>query len=123
MKKVLHVRAGEPASASLDRARKSMEALQAGRKAEPHYSVGFASLAQMLATFTPRRLELIAALREQGPTTVAALARSLGRDYKNVHSDVAALLEWLAIERDDAGKVLVPWDEIDITLPLTKQAA
>lgn len=123
MKKVLHVKAGEPAAESMARARATMEALQAGRKAQPYFGVGFESLAQMLATFTPRRLELIAALREQGPMSIAALSRTLERDYKNVHGDVSALIEWLAIERNDDGKVFVPWDEIDIKLPLTRQAA
>ncbi|MEW6166210.1 MAG: hypothetical protein AB1651_00680 [Pseudomonadota bacterium] len=123
MKKVLNVKVGEPAAASLARARVAMEALQRGRKAAPYFGVGFESLAQMLAVFTPKRLELIAALREQGPMTVAALARALGRDYKNVHGDTAALIEWLAVERDDDGKVFVPWDEIDFKLPLTRKAA
>jgi predicted transcriptional regulator len=62
-------------------------------------------------------------LREHGPTTIAALARTLGRDYKNVHGDINALIEWLAVDRDDQGRVFVPWDEVDIRLPLTKQAA
>jgi predicted transcriptional regulator len=122
-KKILHVRAGEPATASLARARATMQSLQAGKRSEPYFGIGFESMAQMLATFTPRRLDLLATLREQGPTTIAALARALKRDYKNVHGDINALVEWLAVDRDDEGQVFVPWDEIDIRLPLTKQAA
>ena len=122
-KKILHVKAGEPATASLSRARTTMQALQAGKRSEPYFGIGFESMAQMLATFTPRRLDLLATLREQGPTTIAALARALKRDYKNVHGDINALVEWLAVDRDDEGQVFVPWDEIDIRLPLTKQAA
>jgi hypothetical protein len=29
----------------------------------------------------------------------------------------------IAVERDDDGKVFVPWDEIDFKLPLTREAA
>ncbi len=51
-------------------------------------------------------------------------ARIVGYDnYKNVHGDVAALAEWMAIERDDRGLVSVPWDEIDLRLPLQHKAA
>lgn len=123
MKKVLKVSVGAPMADSLARARATMEALQAGRTATPHYAVGFESLPQLLAVFTPKRLELIALLRERGPMSVAQLARALQRDYKNVHGDVKALTEWLAIERNDDGHVFVPWDEIDFRVPLTRLAA
>lgn len=122
-KKILHVKAGEPVAASLTRARDTMQALRSGKRSEPYFGVGFESMGQMLATFTPRRLDLLATLREHGPTTIAALARTLGRDYKNVHGDINALFEWLAVDRDEQGRVFVPWDEVDIRLPLTKQAA
>lgn len=122
-RRILNVKVAEPMAASLDRARATMEALQQGGKAAPYYGVGFESLSQMLAVFTPRRLELIGALRERGPSSIAALARALGRDYKNVHGDVTALIEWMAVERADDGTVSVPWDEIDFRLPLTRQAA
>jgi predicted transcriptional regulator len=121
--RVLNVMVGAPVADNLERARATMKLLQAKGKATPYYGVSFESLAQMLAVFTPKRLELIAALREQGPMSVAALARSLARDYKNVHGDVAALIEWLAVERDEDGLVYVPWDEIDFKLPLTRHAA
>ncbi len=123
MKKILTVKVGEAAGASLARARAAMEALASGKRAAAYFGVGFASLTQMLAVFTPKRLELVAELRERGPMSVAALARVLERDYKNVHGDVAALSEWLAVERDDDGNVFVPWDEIDFKLPLTRQVA
>jgi predicted transcriptional regulator len=121
--KVLHVKVAEPVRASLDRARIVMEALDRGEAPEPYFSVGFESMPQLLGVFTPKRWELIAYLREHGPLAIAELARRLKRDYKNVHSDVAALMEWLAIERDDDGRVFVPWDAIELRLPLVRQAA
>lgn len=123
MTNILHIRVGEPIEASLDRARKAMQAIERRQAPQPYYGVGFADLPQMLAVFTPRRWELLTHLRASGPLTVAELARALGRNYKNVHGDVAALSEWLAIERDDTGRVFVPWDEIDLRLPLRHRAA
>jgi len=40
-----------------------------------------------------------------------------------VHKDVTALIEWMVIEKDESGKVFVPWDEIAVRCPLLKQAA
>lgn len=83
---VLNVRVGEDWRQSAARARAAMKAADQGGMPEAHFSVGFADIGQMLAVFTPKRWELIAALRAAGPQTVAALARHLGRDYKNVHT-------------------------------------
>jgi predicted transcriptional regulator len=93
------------------------------RVPEPHFSVGFEDIGQMLAVFTPKRWELIGVLRASGPLTVAELARRLRRDYKNVHGDVQSLMEWMTVERDDQGRVFVPWSEIIVDMHLPKQAA
>jgi predicted transcriptional regulator len=77
----------------------------------------------MLAAFTPKRWELMGVLRESGPCSVRALAGKLGRDYKNVHTDVAALELWMAVERLDDGRVWVPWDEISVDLQLPRAVA
>jgi hypothetical protein len=37
--------------------------------------------------------------------------------------DVAALVEWTAVERGADGRLWVPWDEVDMRLPLARQAA
>ena len=117
-KAVLHVSVGQPAANSLTRARIAMEALQRGKTPKPHFGVGFAEVGQMLAVFTPKRWELIARLRETGPLTIAELARKLDRDYKNVHADVAALSEWIAVQRTEDGRVHVPWSEIVVDMKL-----
>jgi predicted transcriptional regulator len=121
---VLHVQVAEPMADMLDRARVVMETLEAGSEPpESYFGIGFESMSQVLAVFTPKRLALVAYLREHGPLTVAALARGLGRDYKSVHADVADLMEWTVVERGADGQVWVPWDEIDLRLPLARRAA
>ncbi len=121
--KVLHVKVAEPPAEMLGRARTTMEALERGTTPESYFGVGFESLPQMLSVFTPKRWELIAFLGEHGPLSIAALARGVRRNYKNVHGDIAALMEWRVVERSDDGRVFIPWDEIDLRLPLMKSAA
>jgi len=123
-RQVLHVRVGESLVQAGARAADAMQALQAGRPVAPYFGIGFGDVGQMLGIFTGKRWQLLAALREAGPMTVAHLARHLGRDYKNVHTDVVQLSEWMAVERDDEGRVSVPWSDIvvDMKLPLQRAA-
>jgi len=122
-KQILNVTVGEPLREAGARAAATMRAIARGEKVKPHFGVNFEQIGQMLAAFTPKRWELIAALREAGPLTVAELARRLGRDYKNVHTDVTQLIEWMAVERGDDGRVNVPWSEIVVDMKLPERAA
>jgi len=122
-KKILNVTVGESLRDAGARAANSMKAITRGEKVAPHFGVNFEQIGQMLAAFTPKRWELIAALREAGPLTVAELARLLRRDYKNVHTDVAQLIEWMAVERCDDGRVNVPWSDILVDMKLPERAA
>lgn len=120
---VLQIRVGFPVADSLAAAAETLAAIESGLSPAHHFGVGFADMGQMLAVFTPKRWELIARLREIGPVSVAELARQLGRDYKNVHGDVEKLAEWLAVERDESGKVFVPYAEIVLDMRLPDRAA
>ena len=122
-KAVLHVTVCESIADNLARAQSVMEALQRGKPPKSHFGVGFAEVGQMLAVFTPKRWELIARLRETGPVTTAELARKFDRDYKNVHADVAALSEWLAVQRTEDGRVQVPWSAIMVNMKLPGRLA
>jgi predicted transcriptional regulator len=82
--------------------------LERGETPASYFGVGFHSMAQMLAIFTPKRLELIARLRAEGPLSVAALAHQLGRSHKSALADLDALTEWMAVEHDESGRVFVP---------------
>ena len=121
--KVLNVKVGETLQQAGKRAANAMRAAAAGKAVTPYFGISFQQVGQMLATFTPKRWELIAALRQVGPMTVAELARHLGRNYKNVHADVQQLIEWMAVERGDDGRVSVPWSEIVVDMKLPVRAA
>jgi predicted transcriptional regulator len=121
--RVLNVKVGESLQDSGLRAAAAMKALAAGKRAEPYFGVSFEQVGQMFAAFTPKRWELIAALRAAGPQTVADLARQLGRNYKNVHTDVQQLIEWMAVERSEDGRVSVPWSDIVVDMKLPQRIA
>lgn len=92
----------------------------------PAEGIYFADFFTMMKFLTPRRLELVQALRAAGPVTVRALAQKLNRDYKNVHGDVQLLKRIGLIESYDA-RVRVPWDVIrlhtEISAKPTRRAA
>ena len=121
---VLHLTVGESMDASFTRAAAAMKAAKQGKRVKPYFGVGFDEVGAMFSVFTPKRWELIGALRESGATTVAELARQLKRDYKNVHNDCERLIEWMAIEKDENGLVFAPYSEIvvDMKLPDSRAA-
>lgn len=120
---VLHLTVGEPMEASLTRAAAVMKAAQQGNAAQPYFGVGFDDVGELFSVFTPKRWELIGALREGGAMTIAELARQLKRDYKNVHSDCERLIEWMAIDKDENGLVFAPYDEIVVDMKLPDRRA
>lgn len=79
-------------------------------------------MAQFGEVFSPKRWELVESLKASCPLTIYALAKQLNRHYRNVYKDVITLTEWMVISKDSAGKVFVPWDEIDVRMALIKQA-
>ena len=115
---VLHLTVGEPMEAGFARAAAAMQAAKQGKRVKPYIGVGFDEVGEMFSVFTPKRWALIGALRESGATTVAALARQLKRDYKNVHNDCERLIEWMAIEKDENGLVFAPYSEIVVDMKL-----
>ncbi|TAN86144.1 MAG: hypothetical protein EPN14_00530 [Gallionella sp.] len=118
----LTIKVGEPMDATLARAAETMAALDAGREVDPYFGISFDTMAQFGAVFTPKRWELVEAVRASSPLTLDALAQRLGR-HRNVRKDVEVMMEWMVIEKDEAGRFFVPWDEIDVRWPLMKRAA
>ncbi|HEY7245344.1 MAG TPA: transcriptional regulator [Xanthobacteraceae bacterium] len=68
---------------------------------EEHLS--FESLEKLLATLSPKRIELLRFVRRRPHLSIAAIARALGRDYKRVHGDVRALETAGLLEEDETG--------------------
>ena len=121
--RILTIKVGTSIQPSLALAQQMLEQLEVGEEPTPYFGVGFKNVSQMLGVFTPKRWDLLATLREHGAMSVAELARTLQRDYKNVHNDVERLMEWLAIERDAQGRVFTPYAEIVVDVHLPQQKA
>lgn len=122
-KNILHLTVGEPVSASLDRARDAMLSVRENSPVQPYFGVSFDDVGELFSVFTPKRWELIGALRTHGAMSVAELARTLKRDYKNVHNDCERLIEWMAIKRSGDGLVFAPYDEIRVDMKLPERQA
>ncbi len=119
--RILRIKVGTSIQPSLALVQQMMECIEEGAEPAPYFGVGFKNVSQMLSVFTPKRWDLLAALREHGAMSIAELARLLQRDYKNVHNDVERLTEWLAIERDTNGKIFTPYSEIVVNVHLPQQ--
>ena len=57
-----------------------------------------------------------------GSCSVYALAKAAERNYSIVHTDVSRLEELGLIERNDDSAVFVPYDAVEILLPLAQVA-
>lgn len=96
---------------------------RAATVANAPFVLTFSSASQLFSIISPKRWELIEGLQGLGPSSIRGLARALGRDVKRVHEDVSTLMEWGLIERDETGRVVVPFDEIEADFILKGAAA
>ena len=66
---------------------------QAGEKiASQNPRIGFNSLRELFSAITPKRLELTQYVAGHEGLNTRQLSQALARDYKNVHTDVTALV-------------------------------
>ena len=79
--------------------------------------ITFLDVQTMFETLSPRRLDLLRHVRQHGAGNVRELAQALGRDYKNVHQDVATLQSAGLLIRDGR-KLCAPWDELQANVSL-----
>ncbi len=101
-------------------ARRQMAAARTGKTSDFHLS--FESARSLFAELTPARVDLLDTLRKVGPCSVYALAKAAERNYSNVHTDVARLEELGLIERAEGDAVFVPYDSVEILVPLAQVA-
>jgi predicted transcriptional regulator len=103
------VRVGRAADA-LDRFEAAWNRRLEGRPVRTLHVLTLKDLPQLLKTLSPARWQLLAALRKSGPVSIYELTKRLGRNYKNVHTDVTQLAAFGVIERTSDNRVLVPWE-------------
>jgi predicted transcriptional regulator len=93
---------------------------RAGRKTTPW--LAFGSIAELFSAVSEKRLELVRHVAGDEGLQIRPLARALGRDYKNVHTNVQALIELGLLEKNERGGLRAPFDEIVIRAGLRKAA-
>jgi len=117
MKKRIQIGVGRAASTARDFI-DTWKRAERGEKIDARQRLNFESLEALLKTLTPGRWALLKKLRAKGPSSIRALAKEMGRDYKNVHTDVRRLEHIGLIGRTQEGKVEVPWDIVEARLKL-----
>lgn len=118
MKAIVEV--AKPGSA-IHAARKQLGAARKGQS--PDFHLSFESARTLFSELTPARLDLLDTLRRVGPCSVYGLARAAERNYSNVHTDVGRLEELGLVARTEAGEVSVPFEAVEILVPLAQVAA
>ena len=78
--------------------------------------ITFVDWAALCSVLPPKRYDLIRQLRREPADGVRALARSLGRDVKNVHADIVALHDLGLVARAEDGSRSAPLGEIASTI-------
>lgn len=107
----LELRLGSPGDA-LDRFEAAWNRALEGRKGATLSVLSIKDLPLLLKTLSPARWSLLERLKREGPVSIYELAKRLGRDYKNVHTDVVRLAELSLVERRADGGVAVAWDVV-----------
>jgi predicted transcriptional regulator len=105
----IEIRLG-PAGDALDRFEAAWHRVAEGRAMRPLEVLSFPDLPTLSKTLSQARWSLLQKLRAGGALSIYELAKRLGRDYKNVHTDVTQLAALGLIERGEDGLVSVPWD-------------
>ncbi len=88
-----------------------------GETVEPEDNVTFVSWSALASVMSDKRHELLKHLHRHPAPSLRALARELGRDYKRVHEDVAALESVGLVERGEDG-LYAEYDEIRTVITL-----
>jgi predicted transcriptional regulator len=113
-----------PSSEFHDDISDSITALEEGKTVDATPTLSFTSYDELMGTLTPRVLELIEAIQQEGPASINEAARTVDRDVKNVHEELSRLAQLGVIffEEDGQRKRPVVWfDELIINLPFNPE--
>lgn len=96
--------------------------VEAKQGQEPDYHLSFESARVLFAELTPARLDLLNTLHGLGSSSIYALAKAAGRNYSNVHADIARLIDLGLVERTGDDTVEVKCDAVEIRMELARAA-
>lgn len=95
---------------------------ESGAGKAPDFRLSFESAKTLFANLTPERLDLLDTLRRIGPCPLTALADALMCSTPDIQSEIAGLEFLGLVERSDSGDLLVPYESVEIILPLAQVA-
>ncbi|MCQ8896498.1 hypothetical protein NQT62_08645 [Limnobacter humi] len=118
MKAIIDV---SPKGGLLNSLLKTARQVDSGKAARGNYHLSFESSKLLLSELSTARIALLEDLRKVGEQSIYALAKLVGRNYSNVHSDINKLIELgLVLRTEDTKKVFVPFDSVEIRLTLSE---
>lgn len=85
-------------------------------------TLSFESAAALFRLLTPARWNVLSALQARGNSGLRELARHMGRDPSSLLRDVNSLMERGLIEKDEEGRLFVPYARIHTEFDLAKAA-
>ena len=91
---------------------RTAKALEKGTRVSVRERLHFADMTTLLRNLTGERWRIVEFVRANGPLSTYAVARRLARNYKNVHADVNRLIELGLLEKQDDGRLFVPYRSI-----------
>ncbi|SEH46238.1 Predicted transcriptional regulator [Halopenitus malekzadehii] len=92
-----------------------------GPEEDAPHRLSFETTDQLAQVFTPRAIDLLQAIAQAEPASIREAARLVGRDVKQVSENLERLEAYDVVEFVAEGRAkrpVVPYDEIDIRLPL-----
>lgn len=103
-----------------DDVRSALRSLERGESVESSPRISFESYDELMATLTPRTLDLLEAIRRENPESINEAARVVERDVKNVHEELSRLAQLGIIYYEEEGRSKRPivwFDQLVIDLP------
>ena len=89
--------------------------------ADASHRLSFESTDQLAQVFTPRAIDLLQVVAREEPASIREAARLVDRDVKQVSENLNRLAAYdivTFVEEGRAKRPVVPYDEVDIRLPL-----
>lgn len=102
MSREVHIHVGDTLNDAGRRFVDAWHRAERGELASAEHHVSFERWETFVSVMTPKRLALLRHVHAHPAHSVRALALALGRDYRNVHADVEALVHAGLLDRDEA---------------------
>ncbi|MEY4884097.1 MAG: hypothetical protein RIS34_1951 [Pseudomonadota bacterium] len=107
-----------PRNSLFSTAGKPLKAAEASALFGADHRLSFESARALFSELTPARIDLLERLRQCGPCSVYALAKTVARNYSNVHTDISRLEVHGLVRRTPEDAVYVPFESLEIHLDL-----